>query len=129
MQSNFRYLIKEDKKMRKTGLRAYGISVIVTVLLLVSASSALAADPFLCPVVGGEENDNAGKETGVLNADANNGDNGVEAITPPVGTSLLPGDNQAGTNSNPNAHNSKGPGDPTAGPGHNPDFSPIWPGG
>jgi hypothetical protein len=72
---------------------------------------------FLCPVVG----------DGVNNADSKNGDNGVEAIDPPVGTSLLPGNNQAGANSNPKAHNTKGPDDPTAGPGQNPDFSPIWP--
>jgi hypothetical protein len=75
------------------------------------------ADPFLCPVVG----------DGVRNADANNGDNGVSAIEPAVGTSFFPGKNQAGANSNPNAHNTLGPGDPDAGPGGNPDFSPIWP--
>jgi hypothetical protein len=84
---------------------------------LVLAVESVAAAPFLCPVVG----------DGVLNADDKNGDNGVVAIEPPVGTSLLPGKNQAGANANPNAYNSKGPGDPTAGPGHNPDFSPIWP--
>lgn len=72
---------------------------------------------FLCPVVG----------DGVLNADSHNGGNGVSAITPPVGTSLLPGNNQAGVNANSNAYNTLGPGDPNAGPGHNPDFSPIWP--
>ena len=65
---------------------------------------------------------------GVINADAHNGDNGVEAINPPAGTSLLPGNNQAGANANPNAHNTQGPGSPDAGPGGNPDFSPIWPG-
>lgn len=75
-------------------------------------------DAFLCPVVG----------HGVLNADENNGGNGVEAITPPVGTSLLPGKNQAGKHANANALNPEGPGNPDAGPGGNPDFSPIWPG-
>lgn len=82
-----------------------------------SVTPALAADAFLCPVVG----------DGVLNADANNGDNGVSTINPPVGTSFFPGNNQAGANSNPNAHNTSGPGDPDAGPGGNSDFSPIWP--
>ena len=76
-----------------------------------------ADDPFLCPVVG----------DGVLNADAHNGDNGVEAIQPPVGTSLLPGKNRAGEHANGNAHNRiGGPGTPDAGPG-SPGFSPIWP--
>ncbi len=76
-----------------------------------------SAQPFLCPVVG----------DGVLNADAHNGDHGVEAITPPVGTSQLPGKNQAGANANYHAWNTEGPSNPNAGPGHNPDFSPIWP--
>jgi hypothetical protein len=81
-------------------------------------AGAAGAAPFLCPVVG----------DGVINADARNGDNGVAAITPPVGTSLLPGNNQAATNANPQAYNTLGPSDPNAGPGGNPDFSPIWPG-
>lgn len=85
--------------------------------MLATAMPAFGA-AFLCPVVGG----------GVLNADSQNGDNGVSAITPPVGTSLLPGNNQAGGNANENAYNTLGPGDPNAGPGQNPDFSPIWPG-
>lgn len=72
---------------------------------------------FLCPVVG----------DGVANADSRNGDNGVSAIFPPVGTSFLPGMNKAGENANPNAYNTLGPGNPDAGPGGNPDFSPIWP--
>ncbi len=75
--------------------------------------------PFLCPVVG----------DGVLNADDHNGDNGVATITPPAGTSLLPGNNQAGANANPSSYNSDAPSDPDAGPGGNPDFSPIWPSG
>ena len=85
----------------------------VNLLMLPLAS----ADPFLCPVVG----------DGVLNADLHNGDNGVSAITPPVGTSFIPGNNKAGMHANENAHNTLGPGDPNAGPGHNPDFTPIWP--
>lgn len=85
----------------------------VGVLAFTNAASAA----FLCPVVG----------EGVLKADAHNGDNGVEAIEPPVGTSFLPGSNQAGANANPNAYNTYGPDNPDAGPGENPDFSPIWP--
>jgi hypothetical protein len=77
---------------------------------------ASADDAFLCPAVG----------NGVLIADANNGDNGVSAITPPVGASFLPGNNQAGTKANPSAYNTDGPGNPDAGPGGNPNFSPIW---
>ena len=95
---------------------------VVTVLaiggVMGTAAVASAAEPFLCPVVG----------DGVINADAHNGDNGVSAINPPVGTSFLPGNNQAGANANANAYNSDGPGNPDAGPGHNSDFSPIWPG-
>jgi len=91
------------------------------VALLVFAGVGLSVKTseaaFLCPVVG----------DGVLNADAHNGDNGVSTITPPVGTSFLPGDNQAGVNANSNAYNAEGPGSPDAGPGHNSDFSPIWP--
>lgn len=93
-------------------------------LPLASAAAFLAfagaaqAEPFLCPVVG----------DGVLNADSRNGSNGVSTITPAVGTSLLPGQNQAGANANPNAFNTLNPSDPAAGPGGNPDFSPIWPG-
>ena len=82
------------------------------------ASADEGSTAFLCPVVG----------DGVNNADAHNGDNGVSAINPPVGTSFLPGNNQAGANANSNAHNTQNPGSTTAGPGHNPDFSPIWPG-
>jgi hypothetical protein len=96
---------------------------LVVATVLIALPSVVLADPFLCPVVG----DGNGEGKGVLNADARNGDNGVEAIQPPVGTSQLPGKNQAGAHANPNAYNTKGPGDPTAGPGHNPDFSPIWP--
>ena len=96
------------------------ILALVVVAGAVTGSAVASADdipPFLCPVVG----------DGVLNADAHNGDNGVSIITPPVGTSFLPGNNQAGANSNTSAHNASGPGNPDAGPGGNPDFSPIWP--
>jgi hypothetical protein len=91
--------------------------------VMVASTSIAAADEvqstaFLCPVVG----------DGVINADAHNGDNGVASIQPPVGTSFLPGNNQAGAHANPNAYNTEGPGNPDAGPGGNPDFSPIWPG-
>lgn len=98
-------------------MKRFAISAATFASVLAFAPAAFAA-PFLCPVVG----------DGVFNADSQNGDNGVSAITPPVGTSLLPGNNQAGANANPNAYNTDGPGNPDAGPGHNPDFSPIWPG-
>jgi len=95
-------------------------SAFITMATLLTGAVAplVHAQAFLCPVVG----------DGVLNADAHNGDNGVSAITPPVGTSFLPGKNKAGENANPNAHNTLNPSNPSAGPGHNPDFSPIWPG-
>jgi hypothetical protein len=96
-------------------------SLAVVALLLgamVASTGVAAAEAFLCPVVG----------DGVLNADAHNGDGGVSAIEPPVGTSLLPGSNQAGAHANESAHNALGPDDPNAGPGGNSDFSPIWPG-
>lgn len=84
---------------------------------IVLSSAGVASAAFLCPVVG----------DGVVNADAHNGDHGVAAIDPAVGTSFLPGQNQAGTHADPNAYNSQGPDNPDAGPGGNPDFSPIWP--
>ncbi len=93
------------------------LMVLMFLLVGVFAFTSTASAAFLCPVVG----------DGVLNADAHNGDHGVEAITPPVGTSQLPGKNQAGVNANPNAYNTHGPDNPEAGPGGNPDFSPIWP--
>jgi hypothetical protein len=96
----------------------------VTVAL--AGTSGIAAgsehNAFLCPIVG----------DGVVVADANNGDNGVENIGPLPGSggaSILPagGENQAGANSNPNAHNTEGPGT-SPGPGDgNSDWSPIWP--
>ena len=89
-------------------------TVIVGLIATTAIASANDHNAFLCPVVG----------DGVLVAAAHGG---VEPITPPVGTSLLPGNNQAGANSNANAHNTLGPGNVNAGPGHNPDFSPIWP--
>jgi hypothetical protein len=83
-------------------------------MALTTAGTA-SAEPFLCPIVG----------DGVTNADARNGDNGVQAINPPAGTSLLPGNNQAGANANPAAYNEFG--GPNAGnrPG-TPGFTPIW---
>ena len=98
------------------------IAAIVALAALGTAGVAGAAhdtEPFLCPIVG----------EGVLNADANNGDNGVSAIGPPAGTSLLPGKNRAGANANSNAQNSLGDGAPNAGntPGES-GFTPIWTG-
>ena len=95
------------------------LGVMLTLPTIVSAS-----DAFLCPVLG------TGKDgtKGVVNADTKNGPNrGIDVINPPVGASQLPGKNQAGAHANSHAYNTKGPGDPTAGPGHNPNFSPIWP--
>ena len=98
-------------------MRFKGLLVSFLLLGTLLAISASASAAFLCPVVG----------DGVNNADEKNGDNGVSAINPPVGTSFLPGNNQAGQNANSNAYNSDGPGNEDAGPGHNPNFSPIWP--
>jgi hypothetical protein len=86
----------------------------VAVVALGSAGAA-GAEPFLCPVVG----------SGVVTADSHDGNNGVQAISPAAGTSLLPGQNQAGANANPSAYNAFG--GPTAGntPG-TPGFTPIW---
>jgi hypothetical protein len=91
------------------------------VLLFATTSIAFADAPdpvdnnepvFLCPVVG----------DGVNTADSHNGDNGVAAIDPPVGTSLIPGNNQAGEKANDLAPGGPGPG---TGPGSE-GFSPIW---
>lgn len=103
---------------KKAIIRLFVVGAIASASLVTSAGAASASDAFLCPVVG----------DGVLTADAHNGDNGVSAINPPVGTSFLPGNNQAGANANSNAHNTYNPDNPDAGPGGNPDFSPIWPG-
>lgn len=83
--------------------------------LALGTAGAAQAEPFLCPIVG----------DGVLNADAHNGDNGVVAITPPAGTSLLPGNNQAGENADANAYNAFGGPDAGNTPG-TPGFTPIW---
>jgi hypothetical protein len=95
------------------------VSIVVSVL--VATAGIASAAPFLCPIVG----------DGVSNADANNGDNGVSNIGPLEGSggaSLLPGNNQAGANANPNAFNTQNP-DTSPGPGGgNSDWSPIWPG-
>jgi hypothetical protein len=84
-------------------------------IVAMGTAGVASAEPFLCPIVG----------AGVVNADAHNGDNGVQAISPPAGTSLLPGNNQAGANANASAYNAFG--GPSAGntPG-TPGFTPIW---
>ena len=112
-------------------IRISVILSLVVVGVLGTTSIALAAPPdpvtgdqFLCPVVG----DGNGKGLGVLHASDVNNDNGVFAITPPVGTSFIPGRNQAGDHAKyPNAFNEKGPDQVDAGPGHNRDYSPLWP--
>ena len=101
--------------MKKSRAIVFSAAVAGGILL---APAAAGAAPFLCPIIG----------DGAINADAHNGDNGISVINPPAGTSQLPGNNQAGAHANANAHNSQGPGNPDAGPGGNPDFSPIWPG-
>jgi hypothetical protein len=96
------------------------IIVVVSVLVVgIVATTSIASAAFLCPVVG----------DGVNTADVANGDHGVSTINPAVGTSFFPGfdKNQAGAKANPNAYNTDGPGNPDAGPGGNPNFSPIWP--
>ncbi len=87
----------------------------LSALGLATTGVATAGSQFLCPIVG----------AGVNNADAHNGLNGVQAINPPAGTSLLPGKNKAGENANPNAYNANG--GPEAGntPG-TAGFTPIW---
>ena len=89
--------------------------VAAVAVVALGTAGAASAEPFLCPIVG----------DGVTNADSHNGDNGVVAISPPAGTSLLPGQNQAGANANANAYNEFG--GPTVGntPG-TPGFTPIW---
>jgi hypothetical protein len=87
----------------------------VGVIALATAGTASAQEPFLCPIVG----------DGLLNADTRNGDNGVQAITPAAGTSLLPGNNQAGAKANPEAYNEFGGPDAGNTPG-TPGFTPIW---
>ena len=98
------------------------LAIALTILAGSIAGPAIASaddnDAFLCPIVG----------DGVIVGDMNNGDNGVSVIEPPAGTSFLPGNNQAGANADHNGQNTSGPGDPDAGPGGNPDYSPIWPG-
>ena len=100
--------------MRRRIAKLIMVPVMATGLLVGGAVAASADEPaFLCPVVG----------KGVLHAPGR----ADALITPPVGTSFIPGNNKAGANANPNAWNTAGPGDPEAGPGHNSDFSPIWP--
>ncbi len=104
------------------------LAIALTVLAGVIAGPGIASaddgnGAFLCPVV---------SDSVALVADANNGDNGVSTISPPVGTSFQPGNgdnlNQAGANANHTAQNTSGPGDAEAGPGGNSDYTPIWPG-
>jgi hypothetical protein len=95
----------------RTRLAVFAAVGVVTM----GTAQAASAAPFLCPVVG----------DGVNNADAQNGDNGVQAISPPAGTSLLPGNNQAGANANANAYNEFGGPDAGNAPG-TPGFTPIW---
>lgn len=107
--------------MKRKSIRLLLVSAMVAGSAFATAGIALAEEDstaFLCPIVG----------DGVINADAHNGDNGVSVILPPAGTSFLPGNNQAGANANSNAYNTQNPDSETAGPGGNPDFSPIWPG-
>ncbi len=101
-------------------IRTLMVAVVAVVGIGGATAVASADSAFLCPVVGDGVN-NASDQVSAHDA------NGVQAINPPVGTSFLPGNNQAGANSNTNAHNTSGPGDPDAGPGGNPDYSPIWP--
>ncbi len=103
-------------------IKFLAIALVIVAGSLAGPAIASADDndgAFLCPVV---------SDSVALVADENNGDNGVSTISPPVGTSFIPGNNQAGANANHNAQNTSGPGNPDAGPGGNPDFSPIWPG-
>jgi len=85
-------------------------------LALATAGVAGAADSFLCPIVG----------DGVLN---NTAKGPTAVITPPAGTSLSPGNNQAGEHANANAYNSYGDGTPISGNAPGADgFTPIWTG-
>ena len=98
------------------------MAALVAVLVVgfaLTTEQASADEPFLCPIVG----------DGVMHADSVNGNNGVADIHPDAGTPLLPtgGANQAGANADSNSYNTTGPVE-GAGPGGNPDFSPIWAG-
>ena len=90
------------------------------VALAGTSGVAFGADPFLCPAVG----------DGVQNAAAHGGNvgGGSPILDIASGTSFLPGNNQAGANSNPNGHNTLGPGESPGPGGGNSDWSPIWPG-
>ena len=117
-----------EKNVNKHVKRVF-VSAVAFGAVLAMQATALADPPttgvgpngeFLCPIVG----------DGVLNADSKNGDNGVSAIAPAPGTSLLPGGNQAGNNANSNALNDLPPSNPDAGPGDgNSGFGAIWPAG
>jgi hypothetical protein len=102
-----------SKEVLKMGKRLATVAA-VGVVAVATPGSASAA-PFLCPIVG----------DGINTADAQNGDNGVQAINPPAGASLLPGKNQAGARANPEAYNEFGGPDAGNSPG-TPGFTPIW---
>ena len=110
--------------MRLRLLMIFAVATVGLVATTAVASANHETDPFLCPIVGDQVKSVA---------DVANGDNGVATLDPdggdpPAGTSFLPGNNKAGDKANHNALNTEGPGDPDAGPGGNPDYSPIWPG-
>jgi hypothetical protein len=105
----------EGDAMNKRKMVAAGVASLV---LFLGATGFASADQdngvgtsFLCPIVG----------DGVLDAP------GIDAISPPAGTSILPGKNQAGLHANAHALNSHEGGTPTAGnvPGAE-GFTPIW---
>ena len=83
-------------------LQLLGALAILVVGAFAFTTESHADEPFICPIVG----------AGIAVADDANGDNGVSTIHPPAGYSFLPGDgspgqNQAGMNVNPNAHNTQ----------------------
>ena len=121
--------IKKEENMSRQLRRVLVVLVLAVGAVVATQAGALAAPPpavgsngeFLCPIVGDAVRDVA---------DVANGDNGVSAIAPAPGVSLLPGGNQAGSNANSNALNDLPPNDPNAGPGGgNSGFGAIWPAG
>lgn len=99
--------------MRKRIVIFFGAAALA--LGTAGVAGAAQGDPFLCPIVG----------DGVLNQPSEN----VIDPSPPAGTSLSPGNNQAGPNADDNAYNSVGDGAPNSGntPG-TAGFTPIWTG-
>ena len=97
-------------------LRVLVILSVVVVGLVATSAISFADDPFVCPIVG----------EGVVNA-FDHGAGGIDLIAPAAGPSILPGNEQAGANSNPNAYNDRLPNDPLSGPGDgNSGFTAIW---